>query len=140
MKRSGAQIALLVLSILGIIASALCILTGLAFIFFGSSAAVSQIMADAGYVATFAAVAGVLFVVVGLVDLIIAIFGVRGANNAEKIGGFWVLCIIGLVVNVISLVSTIYAGRDPSTEITGVLFVLIMFILACSIKKQNKQN
>ncbi|MEG0072491.1 MAG: hypothetical protein RR692_04795, partial [Raoultibacter sp.] len=106
MERSSAQKWLRILSIILIVLSILSILGGL-FMLIGGSAVGASIIDTASneeaMVVGLTLAGGIILLVSGIVDLVISIFGLRGAKNPKKIGAFFVLAIIGVVVAALGL-------------------------------------
>lgn len=137
---SGSQKALKIISIILIVWSILVILLG-AFLAAGSavpgmSAESINIGGDSMAMSTAALGLGIGVIIGGVVDLIIGFLGLRGAKDSHKIGVFFVVCIIGLVLGVIGLVSNIMSGAFQWSNLVSVLIVAVCTYLAQSIKKQ----
>ena len=79
---------------------------------------------------------GVGFVIAGVIDLVIALLGLRGAKNPKKIGAFFVLCVIGLVLGVVGAAMQIMQGTFQWSSLVSVALVLVCTVLANNIKKQ----
>lgn len=133
---SGSRKALKVISIILIVFAALLVLLGvvlsMGFAFLGDSST-----AAAGVVA---GAMGVVVIVTGIVYLIIGMLGVRGANNPSKIMPFFVLCIIGVVLNLIGLISEIVQGTFTGTQLIGFAIIVACLILAYNVRKENAAN
>ncbi len=147
MEKSGKQKALKVLSIIWIVFAAIAIVGGIAATALGGvslyGAGVSEVSsADAATMATggtMAAAVGIVVIIIGVFDLIVAIFGLRGANDPSKIGVFFVLCIIGLVISLFNVISAVAQGSDASaigSQLCSCIWPAICLWLAYSIKKQ----
>ncbi|MEG1623869.1 MAG: hypothetical protein RR300_03300 [Raoultibacter sp.] len=84
---------------------------------------------------------GIMLLVNGLVDLVVGIFGLRGAKNPKKIGVFFVLAIIGVVFAAFGLISTLMSGSfDAGSIVSGLLslvFPALGLYFASKIKKEN---
>ena len=102
---SGSQKALKVVSILLIIYAVVMTAFGIFLVAGGSFLAGETIdvngTAEAANV--MAAALGGGTIVGGIVDLVIGLLGLRGAKNPRKVGPFFVLCIIGLVLGLVGL-------------------------------------
>lgn len=101
---SGSQKALKIISILLIAWAVLTILFG-AFLAAGSavpgmSGESIDVGGDSVDMAATALALGMGVIVGGVVDLIVALFGLRGAKNPRKAGVFFVLCVIGLMLGI----------------------------------------
>lgn len=79
---------------------------------------------------------GVGTIVGGAINLLIGFLGLRGAKNPKKIGAFFVLCIIGLVLGVAGIVLNIVNGAFQWTNLISVVIVAVCTYLATAIKKQ----
>ena len=151
MEKSGSQKVLKVLAIIEIIFAILGILTGIAL---AACAAlpdamkeVSVTFQDAGYNIT-ASDANVIIIVMGIgliiaavVDLLIGIFALRGANDPSKIQVFWVLCVIGVVLSIVTILCAVFNGSTSGSKMFAYALELALnvwiFWLANNIKKQN---
>lgn len=138
---SGSQKALKIISIVLIVYAALMLLLG------ALMAAGSQVPGMSGTTidmgdgtamdASMAAVAlGVGTVIGGVVYLVIALLGLRGAKNPAKIGAFFVLCVIGLVLGVIGVGMSIVQGSLQWQSLVGLALIAVCTFLAAKIKKQ----
>ncbi|MEG2531241.1 MAG: hypothetical protein RR822_06375 [Raoultibacter sp.] len=144
MERSSAQKWLRILSIILIVFSILSILAGL-LLFAGGSvvgASIIDTASDEDAMAVGLTLAGGLILLVsGIVDLIIGLFGLRGAKNPKKIGVFFVLAIIGVVVAALGLISTLTSGPlDAASIISGLISLALPGLglyFASQIKKEN---
>lgn len=87
-------------------------------------------------VAVLGTIGGVVLIVAGAFNVVVGVFGVRGANDPSKIGVFWVLCIIGIVFNAFGLIMEATGSGISASSLIGTLFVVVLFILANNIKKQ----
>ena len=144
MERSGSQKVLLVLSILEIIGAAIALITGV-MAFVGAGAVLTDASTVAGTGATQDEAAGVfvilsgLLIVSGVWSLLCGIFGVRAANDNQKIMIVWVFCLIGVILAVVGIVAAIINGSFGSQvwSLLGTLvFSGIMFFIANNIKKE----
>lgn len=77
----------------------------------------------------------------GVFDLIVGIMGVRVSNNPSKVKGFWVLCIVVVVLAVLNALTTLGAGSISMESVTSVACNLVLPILALvfatNIKKEQ---
>lgn len=152
MKKSGSQKALKVLSIILIVfaiislVATLLVLAGGGLIFAaisdGAATDVSVSGLETVTVATgLLMLLGIVSLLSAIFELIVGIFGVRGANNPQKIRPFVVLCIICLVLEVIGFGGSLLAGATDFDTITGGIIGLaipiICLVLANNIKKEN---
>ena len=86
----------------------------------------------------FTGVIGFIVVISALIDLLIGILGLRGAKDPAKIGPFSVFCIIGIVLNALSLIAGVAQGSDASTIISSIIslaLVIWCYVLARKIKE-----
>lgn len=149
MEKSGSQKVLKVVSILDIISAVLMFL--MAIVGIVGSAGVASLntadLADSGLtagdqtagVALFGIIAAVMFVI-GILELIEGILGIRAANDPSKIMPVWVIAIISLAGSVISLVMGAFNVAGMTLSISSVLAVALdglMFWVANNIKNQN---
>ena len=144
MQRSGSQKVLLVLSIIEIIGGVLALITG-AMAFLGAGAVLTDAATVAGTGVTQDEAAGIFVIlsgvaiVEGIWSLLCGIFGVRAANDNQKIMIVWVFCLIGVIISVVGIIAAIVNGRFGSQvwSLLGTLvFSGIMFFIANNIKKE----
>lgn len=140
---SGSRKALKVLSIIMIVFSAIGIVMGLlltttlGLIGDTSNLAGTDLTVAAG--SAVVATLGIVLVITSIVYLVIAIFGLRGAKNPQKIGVFFVLSIIGAVFGAIGLIMNIVQGAEMTTILSSVVSLVIVCVfvwLANNIKKE----
>lgn len=148
MQRSGSQKALLVFSILELIAAGLCFLMGIMAVFAGGllAGAGPEAIAEAGLTesdqALGAGLIGVLAVIVivsALWSLLCGIFGIRAANDNQKIMVVWVFTLIGVILCVLSIIASIINGtfgQEVWSLVFTAVFDGIMFWLANNIKRE----
>lgn len=135
---SGSQRVLKIISILLIVWAVILIAFG-AFLTFGSGFATGYVVDSQGAsvdAATMSIALGVGTIIGGVVNLIIALLGLRGAKNPRKIGAFFVLCIIGVVLGLIGLGMGIAQGTFQWSSLISLALVIVCTVLAYSIKKQ----
>ena len=144
MEKTTSQKALKVVSIIMIVFAALTLLIGIASIVGGGAigmAGAGSNESDLALVGGLAVAAGLIVLLGGCIDLLIGIFGLRGANDPRKIGAFYVLAIIGLVFAVLSALGTLFAGSADGSDIVsalvGLLLPAVCVLLAYNIKKEN---
>lgn len=145
MQKSSSQKALKVISIIMIVFAGLTLAFGLLTIAGGGAAGymgVDTADDDAVMLGGMVMILGFMVVVSGIVNLVVGIFGVRGANNPQKIGVFYVLSIIGVVWGVINAAGSLW--MNPSIDanavvsaICGLVLPVACLALAHSIKKEN---
>ena len=130
--KTSSQTALKVLSIIGIVVGAIIAVSGIVLTVGANGFAMSQASSSGAGVA----VLGTILIVAGAFNVVVGVFGVRGANDPSKIGVFWVLCIIGIVFNALGLIMEATGSGISASSLIGTLFVVVLFILANNIKKQ----
>lgn len=145
MDRSGSQKFLKVISIIDIVMGAIIIIVSFAAIFMGGIAGIASpdLMASGELSASDAALAsgamsiiGVFGIVVGAVTVIEGVLGVRAANDPSKIMPVWILSIIGVAANAVSL---IMAFAQHGNVVSGLLSLVVsglMLWVANNIKVQ----
>ncbi|WP_080797121.1 hypothetical protein [Arabiibacter massiliensis] len=144
MQKSSSQKALKVIAIIMIVFAALSIAAGLLAMAGGGLAGyVGVDSSDDGAVMLggFAMLLGFVALLGGAIDLLIGIFGLRGANDPSKIGVFYVFAIIGLVLAVLDALGTFFGGNADGSDIfgaiVGIILPLVCVLLASNIKKEN---
>ena len=83
-------------------------------------------------------VLAVFVLISAIVDLLLGIFSIRGANHTDKIGPAFVLSIIALILSVISLILSFANGITFSSVldgIVGIVFSACIFWAANTIRK-----
>ncbi|MEG1562002.1 MAG: hypothetical protein RR323_06330 [Raoultibacter sp.] len=145
MEKSSSQKALKVIAIIMIVFAAFSILGGLFAAFGGGalgSAAITAGDDKATVVGGVALLGGIMMLIGGIINLVIGLLGLRGANNPQKIGAFFVLSIIGFVFAALSLVSILMSGAFDITtlvsDVIGLALPLICVLLAYNIKKETR--
>ena len=149
MQRSGSQTALLVLSILNIIAAVLMLLGGLAIMlggaFFGAvdsseaAAALAGSGVTQGEAGALTALAGFIFVFAGIIELVLGILGVRAANDNQKIMPVWVLSIVQVALCAVSLITDVVDGsfsQQGGSAIVSLIVAVLILWIANNIKKE----
>lgn len=138
---SGPQKALNVVAVLLIAYAVIVIVAGVALCFgasvpgvAGQSIEVDGSMIDAAALST---VLGATLIVSGVMYLIIGLLGRRGAKNPRKIGAFFVLAVIGVILGVVSAVMGILQGSLPLSQFVGLLVIIVCAALAYTIKQQR---
>ena len=144
MNKSTSRKALKVNSIIMIIFASLGVISGLLLLIGGGALGASGIdAADDGVTAAggLTMILGFGMLISSLFNLLIGIFGLRGANNPRKIGVFFVLAIIGVVFAALNVMGTLFGGSaDFSTILSSLIsFILpvVCVILANNIKKES---
>lgn len=124
-----------IFGILDIIGGVLAVIMGIIAVFGGTlvtAAGEDEVM---GLTATFV---GIILIVTGIVDLIVGIFSIRAAKDHSKIGIAWVFAIIGLISSIASVGSALSNGGSITGSIPSLLFSILIFLAANTIKKANK--
>ncbi|MEG1561692.1 MAG: hypothetical protein RR323_04750 [Raoultibacter sp.] len=133
---TGSQKALNVLSIIILVLGILAALLG---IFFIAGATMLQGSKIEGVDAqTLSTMMGVVMIIGALVNVVIGIMGRRGAKDPAKIKPFFVLCVIGLVLYVMSIIGAFTTG--DVLALLNCLFSLVLVIpclfFADKVKKE----
>ena len=140
---SGSQKALKVISIILIVWALLGLLLGIFFAGGSLLPGISDQAVDVGggsiNMAAAAMIIGILAIFCSLVYLVVAILGLRGAKNPQKIGVFLVMCIIGLVLAIIAIALDIMNGVFDWTNLLDLVIIIVCTILAQNIRKQVAQ-
>lgn len=86
----------------------------------------------------------VVVIVLGVVEIVTAVFGIRAANNPAKAGVVWIWSIVCLACSVISLLLSLplslplLGGTGSSIpDFTGLIVSIIYFVLANRVKKEG---
>ena len=64
------------------------------------------------------------------------LLGLRGAKNPRKVGPFFVLCIIGLVLGLVGLGMSLAQGTFDLWSLVSVVIVAVCLYLSAQVKKQ----
>ena len=144
MQKSSSQKALKVISIIMIVFASLGILFALLATLGGGALGVlgAADSDDAMVAGGLLAAMGIIMLIGSAIDLVIGIFGLRGANDPRKIGVFFVLAIIGVVFAAFEVLGNFMNGSMDASTIFSSLFGLVLpvvcVILANNIKKENR--
>lgn len=139
---TGSQKVIKVVSILVIIVAILSILLGLASCVGGFAGVAASGGVSESEQETLALGAGVLFflgggaIISGVIDLIVGMLGVRGANNPEKIMPFFVISIIAVVFAVFNLIGCFTTGQMDATTIASAVVQLVLMVV-CVVLANN---
>ena len=144
MERSGSQKALLVLSIIEIVFAALAFIagisTGLLGGLVGAGGAESGLTAEEVATGTAGlAILSAVVVVSAVWSLLCGIFGIRAANDNQKIVIVWVFALIGVVLGVVGIVLGVLDGsfgRNAISTIVGLVMDVVLFWIANNIKRE----
>ena len=133
--KTSSQTALKVLSIIGIVVGAIIAVSGIVLTVGANGFAMSQASSSGAGVAVLGTIGGVVLIVAGAFNVVVGVFGVRGANDPSKIGEVMLL-IPGIVFNALGLIMEATGSGISASSLIGTLFVVVLFILANNIKKQ----
>ena len=142
---TGSQKVIKVVSILVIIVAILSILLGLASCVGGFAGVAASSGVSESEQETLALGAGLLFflgggaIISGVIDLIVGMLGVRGANNPEKIMPFFVISIIAVVFAVFNLIGCFTTGQMDATTIASAVVQLVLMVV-CVVLANNVRN
>ena len=79
---------------------------------------------------------GIGFAVSGLVYLVIALLGLRGAKDPKKIGAFFALCIVGLALSLVGIGMSAAQGGVQWQSVAGLAIMAVCTFLAAKIRRQ----
>ena len=150
---NSTQKTLRILCIITVIMAILCIIVGVLSMGAGGLIGIASTtnegaseLAAQGYDSSTGVAAGVLvgalgvgIIISGIIDLIIGLLGMRGAKDPSKIGPFWVFCIIGIVLNALSVIGCFMQGADATNIVSNIISLALVvwcFFLANKIKTQ----
>ena len=133
---TGSQKAIKIISIILIVVGIVALIAGL--ITFAGGMALVGAGAEASSIDQqfYVSSAGLFFVlgagalISGVIDLLIGIFGLRGAKDPRKIGPFF--SIIGLVLSILNLVISLTSGVSDLTTI-GSNIVSVALLIGCVV-------
>jgi hypothetical protein len=79
---------------------------------------------------------GIILLVCSIVNLVEGIFALRAAKDATQVGPLWVVSLIGLVLAVLSVITSLMnGGQSLGSDIFTLLIDGGVFYLANNIKK-----
>ena len=137
---TGSQKVIKVVSILVIIVAILSILLGLASCVGGFAGVAASSGVSESEQETLALVfLGGGAIISGVIDLIVGMLGVRGANNPEKIMPFFVISIIAVVFAVFNLIGCFTTGQMDATTIASAVVQLVLMVV-CVVLANNVRN
>ncbi len=84
-------------------------------------------------------ISGVL-IVSGIIDLIVGILGLRDAKGPKKIGGFFAIAVIGLIIAAINLAFTVFASEQLDFATLSAPIAQLVVMLVCVILANNVRN
>ncbi len=139
---SGSQKAIKVLSIISIVFGVIGIVFGL-LAFAGAGVIGNQMVTYQGvsYSAGALSIAGGFMLLIdGILDIVVGWLGLRGAKDPAKIGPFYVLCWIEVILVVVGFACMLFNGAAIGNAIVSlvgnIIVPLILLILARNIKNQ----
>ncbi|MEG0477121.1 MAG: hypothetical protein RR572_05585 [Raoultibacter sp.] len=133
---TGSQKALNILSIIILVFGILGVLLGIFFVAGATMLQGSKIEGvDAQVLST---MMGMVLIVGALIDVVIGIMGRRGAKNPAKIKPFFVICVIGLVLYVMSIIGALTTGDVASLPnyLVSLVLVIACLFFADKVKKE----
>ncbi len=145
MERSGSQKVLRVISIIQIIFSIIVLIVGvMGFMAAGDVGSIQTGDAELnaavqGTVGTVAIAFGVIVVILGIWNLLCGVFGLRAANDNQKIMIVWVFLLIGMIIELIGATIAILNGFMDTTfwsVAVSLIWSVFMFWIANNIKKE----
>ena len=145
MQRSGSQKALLVLSIIEIVFAILALVAGFASgVLTGMVAGTNPL--DVGLTSNEIAMGGaalgiltVAIIISAIWSLLCGIFGIRAANDNQKIMIVWVFTLIGVILGVVGIIAAIVNGSFGSQAASLIISLIIdgiLFWIANNIKRE----
>ena len=137
MTVEGSSKILKIFGILGIIGAILSLIVG-AIMLFAGPLVVATGEEGTEEMGVLAFVVGIIMIISGIISLIEGICSVRAAKDNSKIGPAWFFAILGLVMGVISLGTTLANGGSIAGSIPSILFSILIFMAANTIKKDQK--
>ena len=134
---SGSQKALKVVSVLLIIYAVAMAAFGVFMVAGGSFLVGETVDVDGTAQAAnvMAAALGAGTIAGGVIDLIIGLLGLRGAKNPRKVGPFFVLCIIGLVLGLVGLGMSLAQGTFDLWSLVSLVIIAVCLYLSAQVKK-----
>ena len=144
MERSGSQKALLVISIIEIVFAVLALIAGLSAGLLGglvgAGGAESGLTAEEVATGTSSlAILSAIIVISAVWNLLCGIFGIRAANDNQKIMIVWVFALIGVILGVVGLVMGIVDGsfgQNAISTVVGLVIDVALFWIANNIKRE----
>lgn len=127
---SGSQKFVMVISILNLIGGIILIGAGIFAVVAGASAGDEE---GAGL-----AVTGILLAVLGLIEIIAAILGIRAARDARKSGAFYFISLVSFLFAILGIIASIPAGGFHLATLGSIILPALMFYCARNIRKQGR--
>ena len=144
MERSSSQKALLVISIIEIILAVLALFAGISTGLLGGVVGIAGVQGDLTADEVAAGTAGLaiisaVIIISAVWSLLCGIFGIRAANDNQKIMIVWVFAIIGVILGVVGLIYSIVNGsfgQNAFSLIIGLIVDVLLFWIANNIKRE----
>ena len=145
MERSGSQKALLVFSIIEIVGAVLIFLTGILLIVgvgaLGSAssadlAAAGVSASNAGLAASVGSMVAILCIFMAIWSLLCGIFGIRAANNNQKIMVVWVFLLIAVILDAVDIIYSLVNGSFQWSALLSLAVAVFMGWIANNVKKE----
>lgn len=131
-------IILIVFGILGIVFSAVTLLTGIGAWNIGVSQSAAGMLAFSGLSLGL----GILGLLGGIIELLVGLLGLRGADDPTRVGPFYVLAILNLVIEAVSLITALASvggGSDPTSLTNPVVSTVVAVIVVWVAAKVRAQ-
>lgn len=144
MERSSSQKALLVLSIIEIVFAVLALFAGIATGLLGGLVGAAGVQGELTADEVALGTAGLAFlsaiiIISAVWSLLCGIFGIRAANDNQKIMIVWVFAIIGVILGIVGLVYAIVNGsfgQNAVSLIVSLIVDVLLFWIANNIKRE----
>ncbi len=144
MERSGSQKALLVISIIEIVGAALSLIAGISTGLLGGLVGTAGVQGQLTPQEVASGTAGLailsaIIIISGVWSLLCGIFGIRAANDNQKIMIVWVFALIGVILGVIGLIYSFVNGsfaQNALTMIVALALDVLLFWIANNIKRE----
>ena len=72
----------------------------------------------------------------GIVEILVGVFGIRGANSPAKVGTVWTWSLIALVCSVIHTALAFTAAGLSGQDLAQVVYIVVLFVFANNVKKE----
>ena len=144
MERSSSQKALLVISIIEIVIAVLALFAGISTGLLGGVVGVAGMQGELTASEVAAGTAGLaiisaMIIISAVWSLLCGIFGIRAANDNQKIMIVWVFAIIGVILGVVGIIYSIVNGsfgQNALSMILGLIVDVLLFWIANNIKRE----
>lgn len=128
---SGSQKFVFVISILNVIGGAILIILGIVLAIVGGSS-------GGGDEAVGLAITGLLLGILGVIEIIGGVLGIRAARDAKKYGPFYVISLISFVLSILGFIVSIVNTGFHLSSIGSMILPALMFYCARNIKSQAR--